>query len=350
MEGISVIRLPVWGLPHRGLLNRFIIYGWYAMLSILGLRACRGSQRIISLGPHPFAELPAYIAKIATRSLFVVDISDLWPETWRLKNSVANALFQGAGFCLNTILLRHLCDRLSVYNERALELILRRYRFNKQHVIIYNSVNTNAFVYQPKLKAKKEKLQVILQRDLRDVFVVLYHGVIGPYQRLDNIVKAASIEEDELKRVLFIIVGDGEEKKKVIEYAESVKNRNTIFLPRVPREQIIGLVAESDLGLVPIVSSDYLTRFVSMPLKATEFLACGTPVLVPKGSFIGKIVTECGAGFEVDFADPLNVFDVIKEVVSDNRTYRLMAREARQVAVDRFSLDVIGEAIQSIMT
>ncbi len=109
------------------------------------------------------------------------------------------------------------------------------------------------------------------------------------------------------------------------------------------------IVAESDLGLVPIVSKQNLAIYVSMPLKAAEFLASGTPVLVPKGSFIGKIVTEAQAGLEVDFSNPSMVFEAIRRILDDGERHDSMAKRARQVAVDRFSLGNINEAIRNIM-
>jgi len=347
---MKITRLPILGLPHKGFVNRFVIYSWFAFLSFLELGRCRGSSKIISIGPHPFTDISSYAIKIATKSSLLIDISDLWPETWVLDNRFANALFQGVGYCLNKIVLRHLVDGLSVYNERALDYLVNRYGFCKQHVVIYNSADTRKFTYDHETKVRKENLRTILGKDVNNRFVVLYHGVIGPYQRIETIIDAASIEERELGKALFIIVGEGEQKEKAIQRARNIGNRNVVFLPRMNRSEIQKIVAESDLGLVPIVSEQDLTLYVSMPLKATEFLASGTPVLVPKGSFIGKFVTRDQAGLEVDFSSPSNIFEAIKKVATDSEAYEQMARHARQVAVDHFSLDQINEVIRSIMT
>lgn len=346
---MKITRLPVLGLPHEGFMRRFIIYSWFALLSLLELRRCRGSAKIISIGPHPFTDIPLYLIKIATKSSLVIDISDLWPETWRMNNRVANALFQAVGYSVNKIVLGRLADRVSVYNERALDFIVRRYGLRKKRGVIYNSVDTGVFTYDPETKVRKESLRMILGKDVKNRFVVLYHGVIGPYQKIENIIDAASIEEKELGKALFVIVGEGEQKEKAIQHARSKGNQNAIFLSRMNRKQMQKIVAESDLGLVPIVSKQDLAIYVSMPLKAAEFLASGTPVLVPKGSFIGKIVTEAQAGLEVDFSNPSMVFEAIRRIINDGERHHSMAKHARQVAVDQFSLGNINEAIRNIM-
>lgn len=349
IERMKVTRLPILGLPHKGFVNRFIIYSWFAILSALELRAYRGSTKIISIGPRPFTDISSYIVKIATKSSLIVDVSDLWPETWIINNRIANALFQGVGVWLNRIVFEHLSDNVSVLNERGLGFLVKRYSIKKHCVVIYNSVDTSAFTYDKMVKVRKENLKAILGKDVESRFVILYHGVIGPYQRIETIIEAASVEERQLGKALFVIVGEGEQKEKIIRYARLKGNKNVVFLPKIDREQMQGIVAESNLGLVPIVYRQNLIIHIAMPVKATEFLASGTPVLVPKGSFIGKIVTERQAGFEVDFSDPLSIFEAIKKAINDCEKHDMMARHARQVAVDRLSLGRISEAIQRIM-
>lgn len=349
IEGIQVLRVPTLGLRHEGFVNRLILFSWYGLFSILGVPKFCTVQKVLSIGPHPFADPSAFLMKIMSRCSLTVDISDPWPETWPLKNRILNSVLQGLGYSLNKILFEHLSDGLMVYNERCLDFIVRRYNYKKPTAIVYNSADTTTFLYDVKLKSRKECFKNILGRSVDGRFVFLYHGVIGPYQKLENVVKAAAIGQRQLDKAIFVIIGEGEERKRVERVANSEALKNVVFINKLGRDIIPRIVAESDIGIVSIVPNSPLTAYVSMPLKAAEFLACGTPVLAPKGSFIGETVTKFGAGYQVDFSDPSSIYEGVRKAYINKDGYAAMADRARQLAVKLFSIDSVGEAVNNIL-
>jgi glycosyltransferase involved in cell wall biosynthesis len=86
-----------------------------------------------------------------------------------------------------------------------------------------------------------------------------------------------------------------------------------------------------------------------MPIKATEFLASGTPILAPAGSYIGNIVSNAQAGFEVDFLNPSEICQFIKWAVARPLLFQKMRKRARQVSVNRFSSKHVCETLQSMI-
>jgi colanic acid biosynthesis glycosyl transferase WcaI len=351
IEGIKVVRLPTIGLPHKGILARFVIFCWYGFFSLFALKMCKGANKIMSFGSHPFADISSYLAKIVTGSNLTIDISDIWPETLELtaKSSLTKSIFNGLGRFANNIVLNDFADNLSVYNERALNFILCHYNYKKKAVVLYNSVDTEGLVYDRKLKLNKKNL--CASRHICDKvhFVVLYHGIIGPYQNVENIVRAASIESKDLGRALFIIVGEGESKKKVAKLAQDMHLQNTIILNKLSRKDMAKILMESDLGLVPIVSENPLAIYVAMPSKAAEFLAAGTPILAPKGSFIGSMVSSSNAGFEVDFNDPNEIYKAIKCSLLNPKLHQIQSNCARELAEKRFSLKATQMELNTLL-
>ena len=351
IEGIKVVRLPTLGLPHKGILIRVIIFCWYGLFSMLALKMCKGANKIMSFGPHPFADMSSYLAKIVTGGDLTIDISDIWPETLELKakSSLIKSIFNGLGRFANNIVLNNFADNLSVYNERALNFIVRHYNYKKKAVVVYNSVDTESLVYDRKLKLQKKNLCAAHHICGKGRFVVLYHGIIGPYQRVENIVRVASIEAKDLSRALFIIVGEGENKKKVIKLAQDMHLQNIIILQKLSRKNMAKILMETDLGLVPIVSENPLAIYVAMPSKAAEFLATGTPILAPKGSFIGSVVSASNAGFEVDFNDPNEIYSAIKCSILNSKLHRIRSGCARELAEKRFSVKGTLMALNNLL-
>jgi glycosyltransferase involved in cell wall biosynthesis len=343
-----ILRVPTSGLPHKGFLRRVINYCWYSVFCLVCFTKVRYSDVVFCIGPHPSTDFSAYLFKKVKGAKMLVDISDLWPETIPTESSLGNTLLQGVGYLLNRIVLRNFSDGLCIYNERALKFIKSRYDYKKPAVVIPNFADTNLFIYDKKAKTDKKILIKLVPTLQKSTFVVLYHGVIGPYQRIENVVKAAKIAQN-TPQVLFVIVGDGERKESALKWMREEGLTNIVFLPTMSRKLISEIVAESDLGLVPIVSNNPLTIYVSMPMKAIEFLASGTPILAPAGSYIGNIVSNAQVGFEVDFRNPSEIYQSIKWALRHPLLFQKMRKRARQVSLNSPSYKHICETLQSII-
>jgi len=346
-KDLWIIRLPTSGLLLRSFLGRLINYCWYAFFCLLSIGKIRYSDVVICLGPHPFTDFPAFLFKKIKGSKMIVDISDLWPEAISFKSRLENSLIQGIGYSLNKLMLKFFSDGICVVNERALNFIKHRYNYEKPTTVVYNITDTDMFVYNPKIKKEKRTLKGLVPELTENKFVVLYHGVLGSQQKIENIVKAAKLIRS-VNQVLFVMIGEGEKKEIARKLAEDEGLDNIVFLPMINRRLICKIVAESDLGLLPIVSNP-LHIYILMTSKATEFLASGTPLLAPTGSFIGELVSNAKVGFEIDFADPSQIYESVKWVLNNPLLFDQMKEQARKIAVERFSQSRFSEVLCSFM-
>jgi glycosyltransferase involved in cell wall biosynthesis len=346
-KGLIVIRLPSLGLLHGGFLGRLINYCWYALFCLVSIGKIRYSDVVICLGPHPFTDFPAFLFKKVKGARMILDISDLWPEAISFKSSFVNSLIQGIGYSLNKLILRFFSDGICVLNERALNFIINRYDYEKPATVVYNITNTDMFVYDHKAKKEKKALKGLVPGLAENKFVILYHGILGSAQKIENIVKAAKLAQS-VYQILFVIIGEGEKKEIARKLAEDEHLNNIVFLPMINRKLICKIVAESDLGLLPIVSST-LHIYILMTSKAAEFLASGTPLLAPVGSYIGKLVSSAGAGFEIDFAHPDQIYQSIKWVFDHPLLFDQMKERARKIAVERFSQNHFSKVLCSFV-
>jgi len=351
---ISVTRLPIPPIPYRGSLNRLVLFTWYSILTFFALIRLKNVKTVISAYPHPAIDVVSSLAKALRSFKLVVDISDLWPEAITLPNRFLNYLLQAIGYSTNVALFRGSPDGASVYNERALMIFQKRYGFSKPAVVVYNTADIGEFDCRPHVENNKPALKSLLHRDVEDKFVILYSGTIGVYQNVGNIVCVAQkIRSMGKSEVIFVIVGEGEEKDKVVSLAKKLSLDNIVFLPKLQRDSLQNIIHEADLALVPISYPNSIALYVGMPIKWAEYMACGIPVLVPANSFIGDITKKYDSGFEVDFSDPGLVAKVIADVVSNKARLRFMRRNARQLAVDMLSeekaMSNLSNLIQSLM-
>jgi glycosyltransferase involved in cell wall biosynthesis len=109
--------------------------------------------------------------------------------------------------------------------------------------------------------------------------IVLYVGRFAYYKGLEYLIKAVSLLP---KNVKVVIVGDGEEKPKLLFLVKELHlEERVIFIPPVKDEELPSIYRGADVFVLPSIA-----RSEAFGLVACEAMACGVPV----------ITTEIGTG------------------------------------------------------
>lgn len=337
-NNFEVVRVPSLNLPFKGLLNRMLNYLSSSLFLLAIAPRLKKVDLTFSVGMHPFTDLAAYLVKLINpRSRLVIDISDLFPEM---------SIFRVVNHAIYKILLR-LSDSITVHNERLREVLMWRYKYAQKIVVVYNAVDVNVFRPHQQLRRNKKVLSALCARPLVNSLVVCYFGVIGPFQGLDNLLRAAAALQENLRNLVFCIIGEGEGKQQLRQLTSNL--RNVFLLPKMPRHKIARIAAEADVGLVPLVSADPLLVYVNLPSKAAEFLSSGVPILAAKGSFVGHLVSQWNAGYEVDFSNIDDICNILKWVSNSRGELAEKSTKARSLALNLFSLDAVKKSLMTLM-
>ena len=115
-----------------------------------------------------------------------------------------------------------------------------------------------------------------------DRFVIGYVGTHGLAHDLGNVIAAANLLRQE-KRLVFLLVGAGAERNKVIASAKDRGLENVIFLSMQPKEMMPRIWALCDVALIHLKNSLAFAEVV--PSKMFEAMAMGLPILLvaPRG-------------------------------------------------------------------
>jgi glycosyltransferase involved in cell wall biosynthesis len=343
-NNVEVVRVPSLNLPFKGLLNRILNYLSSSLFLLAMAPKLKKVDLIFSVGMHPFTDLAAYFVKLINpKSRLVIDISDLFPEM---------SLFRIVNHVINKILLQ-LSDSITVHNERMKKIFVWRYRYTKEIVVVYNPVDTNVFRPNNLSRRKKEVLSALCGRPLVNSLVVCYFGVFGSTKGLDNILRAAAVLQDGLNDMVFCIIGEGEEKRRLQQLAFNLKN--VFLLPKnpwnypLPRDKIVQIATEADIGLAPLVSTDHLVVYVNLPSKAAEFLSSGVPIFAAKGSFVGHLISEWDAGYEVEFSNIEDVCNILRCAYTHRDELAKKSVNARSLALNVFSLEAVQKSLMTLI-
>lgn len=139
-------------------------------------------------------------------------------------------------------------------------------------------------------------IQLIREKyHLKEKFVAIFGGNIGPQQAVWNIAQLAKMNLDK-KDVVFLVVGRGVKKRALEEMAKQDHLTNMMFMQFMPREDYEALLQIADLGLISI---DEKYNVPTSPSKIVGYMALAKPVLAMfnKGNDYGSFYIDkpgCG--------------------------------------------------------
>ncbi len=169
---------------------------------------------------------------------------------------------------------------------------------------------------------------------IADKFVLVFAGVLGPAQGLDVVVDAAW-EVRDVGDLTVLLVGDGTEKRRLMDRCAARQQTNVRFEGFVSKDAYPLLLAECDVGIVSITSR-YHTPVV--PGKLLGYMAAGVPVLAAlNAESDGHIIlAESGAGISVPGSDVAGLATAMRTLRDDPALRAAMSERGRQYALQHF--------------
>jgi len=183
----------------------------------------------------------------------------------------------------------------------------------------FKPVNTSAINKEFDLKGKK---------------VVVFAGKLTKYKGVNFLVKAAPKIHGEI-----LIVGNGPERNRLEEMVKEKNITNVRFLGHMgdQTDKLVALYSRADVFVAPSIWDEPLG------LVILEAMACETPVVVTRKGGIPLAVKEGKNGL---FVKPRNSNDIaltVNKLLDDDVLREKMGKKAREIAITKFSWELIGE-------
>jgi len=138
-------------------------------------------------------------------------------------------------------------------------------------------------------------------------YLIKRKGVKYILESLHSLVYDFRVED-----VVLTIIGEGPEKKKLLELAERLSINNKIeWKSFLPKEELINEIRNADVFLL-------LSKSEAYGITVAEALALGTPVIVTKRTALKEFLNEPGC-FGVDYPpNPKEVAELILKIANSN--------------------------------
>jgi len=177
------------------------------------------------------------------------------------------------------------------------------------------------------------------EHGLDDQFTVLYSGNIAEFHDLETLVRAAA--ELDGADVRFLIIGEGDNKQRIVELAEEhgLRGDAVRFLPYQPWEDLPYSLTAADISVVTVKEG---FEGIVVSSKLYTAMAAGQPVLTiaKENDDEARIVTRFDAGIQVEQGA---VDDVAAAITRWKESPELVDRQganAREAFEEHFVKDV----------
>jgi len=301
--GVPFVWLPV--PAYKGnTIGRFwnmLVFAWQIYKNKL-LRTLPKPDVIIGSSPHLFAALSAEFLAKKFKKPFVLEIRDLWPES-----------LVDLGRFTNRHPLIKLMKKIEIYLYRKSDRIISLLPNVNNYLSQYN-INSNNICWLPN-SVDFSMLPVDQVIDsANDKFIAMYAGAHGVANDLDTIIYAAKILQDKGlgEKIEIQLIGQGPEKKRLIQLAALENIKIVKFLDAVPKKQIYSVLNKADAFLMLLKKSPVFRWGIS-PNKLFDYLSIGRPIIFGVETTFDP-VKEAKAGVSINSSDPEDLASAIYQL------------------------------------
>lgn len=342
IDGIEVIRTWLYVVPNEGFFHRTIGYVSFMLSAILAAIWTRPRcEAVVATSPQFFCAIAGWLIAVFLRRPFVLEVRDLWPETILALGLLRRDAWVARALERIELFLYGRAGLVVVVAESFRDVLVGRGVCADKIVVVPNGVSTQAFgrgdgTLREKLAGEASCL-------------VLYIGTHGMCQRLAVLLEAACSLQD--RRVLFLFVGEGAEKKMLQRQARTRGLSNVRFLDEQPRSRVPDFIVASDICIVPLRNQKVFSTV--LPSKMFEFMAGARPIVLsaPRGE-ASRLVERAGCGLHVEPENGQELANAILELSEDAERARSLGESGRKFVRrhhDRTLLaDRMFDAIQAL--
>jgi glycosyltransferase involved in cell wall biosynthesis len=297
----------------------FMLSSFFIGLSV------RSVDLVWGTSPPIFQGVTAWLLARLKRVPFLFEVRDLWPAFAIQVGVLKQPALIWASQALERFLYRR-ADRVMVNSPGFVQHVRERGACRVE--IFPNGADPEMF--QPESTGEAFRRQ----HHLEDRFIVLYAGAHGLSNDLGVVIEAACLVRENPK-IQIVLLGDGKEKRALIESARRSGLSNVSFLPPVPKNEMGEALAAADACLailkpIPLYATTY-------PNKVFDYMAAGRPVILAIDGVIRQVVESGGAGIFVPPGDPFALAKAIHLVAELPDQGRSMGQAGRRIIEGEFS-------------
>lgn len=235
-----------------------------------------------------------------------------------------------------TIYYYNQCD-LVLSPSRALAEEMSAYGLRPPVEVMPNFIDTEFYRSCPSIEEKQNQKNNFLIKGKS----IVYMGRVSYEKSIDQVLLAFKEVVKKDANVKLMIVGDGPDKKKLENLADSlgIKDRIT-FTGFLRGQELVEALWANDIFVTASKSEN-------MPVSVIEAMACGLPVVAVGEKGLNEIVYPDKNGFLVEADRPSQMAEQLLKILGDDELLKKLGHGSREVALG-YSKEGISKKLEAV--
>ena len=292
---------------------------------------------IYASSPHPFNGLAGmYLAK-KYKCPFILEIRDLWPETWVAMGATTKKSILYKVFAFIEKVLYKNADKIITLTSNK-DYYISVGVDEKKVEIVSNGVDLEKY---DSLVEEKSPVEF-----LKNKFNILYTGAHGTANCLENILEVAKLLKND--DIVFNFIGEGEKKEELIKKSEEYNLKNIKFYPPVNKNFIPNTLKNGD-AMIVIAKNTPLYKYGISFNKIFEYFASSKPIIF-SGNVANDMVKEANAGISVEAENIEKIKEAVLSLYNMSKTERdILGKNGRKYVEENYDTKVLSKKIEKII-
>lgn len=330
VDGVTVHR--VWLLPAMGLgPRRMLSYTSFAAASLAGAARVRRPDVVLVESP-PLTLVPT-AALLASRwgVPLIMNVADLWPDAIRDLGALRDGPLYAMADRLERWSYRRAALVTTVTDGLRHALVTRKGVPDEKVVMLPNGVDTTLFT------PREPDTSLAREFGLPETTpIILYAGTHGEAHGLEIALDAAERVGD---AALFLLVGSGSAKPRLVADASRRGLANVRFLDPMPPERLARLYGNAYAALSTLRPTPLLES--ARPAKIFAAMAAAKPVVYSGGGEGAELVRRADAGLVTPAGDAAALAEAISRLIDDRELAASLGEHGRAFVVREFEWSVL---------
>lgn len=333
-------------LPYSNLMSYFKrIRVFFKFLFSSTLHLFRQKSDLILATSTPLTiAIPTLLKKWFSKTPYIFEVRDVWPEAVIAIGAIKNKGIQKMLFFLEKLSYRYASTiiPLSVDMKKSIDKRYPQFK-SKTSLVIPNIASIHRFqneITNPNIVRETIGFQ--------PRFSVLYAGTIGKVNGINKIVELAAQTITIDKGLVYIIIGEGIEKDKIIENAKKrgVLNVNLFILDSIHKDQLPNWYAATSMGSSFVI--DIPELWANSANKFFDTLAAKRPVLINYAGWQANVIQKKEVGFVLPQSYTKASIESFVAYTQNKEIWELHCQNALHLAQKEYSLDIAAQKYMTI--
>lgn len=287
--------------------------------------------------------IPGYIASKFSRCPMVFEVRDLWPEIPIALGYLKNPLLKFSAKWLESFAYNKATKIVALSSGMARALVSRGLKSEKI-CTIPNSSDLSLF------DPARLELGVFRGRfpEIGTGPIVLYPGTLGVVNDVSYLIDIAKSSRENNSDVKFVVVGEGAEKNKLLDYALSVGvlGKNFFIFSEMPKNDLV--YAFRDAALIVSLVADVPELENNSANKFFDALASGTPIAINYKGWQYSEIQQHAVGLCLSRSIQVAV-NQLSVFLSDPERVKITGERARVLAEQKYSRDILAKKLNDLL-